>query len=235
MKEGYKDEFKNVCLVLALITVLASPDLASSMTEIFSLNDSQMALIVCYASFLALVYALGITLDALILSTVKDFILYPSINGRGLLKPGCRVFKQIADGDIHDDRFSASDAKHCYRDQISRCKGMCDADSARFQNVAWYGLYRKYCNLASVKSANLGYLYSRDAGVLSLAVCVLGAVVDLFGLFAFGTVLVGIWGICAALVLALLCLNSARLKAKRLVTTVIACDMAATKDSKEEQ
>ncbi len=227
MKEGYKEEFKFFCLALSLMVIFTSPNLVFLIIDVLPLGDSQLAPIACYAAFLAFVYAFGITLDAIVPYSVKEWLLYPSVKGRGILRPGCKVFSRIGSGKLRDDRFRIEDARVRYACQIESCGKMGAEESAIYQNSCWYQLYRLHCDLASVKSNNIGYLYSRDASVLSFAVFALSLAVNIVSRLLMNSFMIDAFSIAFLFVVAVVCSFSARAKAKRLVVTVIACDLAS--------
>lgn len=227
MKEGYKEEFKYFCLALSLVVIFASPNLVSLIVGALPLGDSQLAPIACYAAFLAFVYAFGITLDAIVPYPVKEWLLYPSVKGRGILRPGCKVFSKLGSGKLRDSRFRIEDARVRYSDQIEYCGQMSAEESADYQNSCWYQLYRSHCNLASVKSNNIGYMYSRDVSVLSFSIFALSLVVDIVSWFLVDGFTIGAFSIAFSFAVAVVCSFSARAKANRLVATVIACDLAS--------
>lgn len=132
-------------------------------------------------------------------------------------------------GRVSDCRFSASDALEIYSSIIDRLETIDDQDIAlRFQNAQWYRLYRKHAQLESVQSANRAFLYGRDLCALSATLLLLMATANCLTLCAGGYVLFARGSIVVCVAFALVGLISARLKGKRLVTSVIACDVSET-------
>lgn len=105
LKEGYSDEYKCTCLALSLAVVIFSPNLVGLLGALLPQSDATVAIVASYAAILALAYVVGITIDGIIPYSAKDWLLYPTIGGRGLKRPGRYVFSDIASGKAKDFRF----------------------------------------------------------------------------------------------------------------------------------
>lgn len=226
MKGGYSEEFKCACLGLALCIVLFSPDIVSRFEAWIPEADSQIAFIASYAAFLALAYVTGIVIDGILPYSVKEWLLYPSYHGKGLLRPGCRVFDKIASGEADDYRFELDKARELYVVQIETAKAKQRGDSARYQNGEWYKLYRKHSSSTSVQSNNIEHLYSRDVYTLSVMTLLLCLLCNVACLVVQRSPLISPVSMVCIGIIGVLCWFSAIEKARRLVFTVIACDIA---------
>lgn len=228
-KEGYQEEFKSFTLALALVIVLPSTRLGAFSGFLSALGDSSLGFLACYATFIALAYSIGITIDCLIPYQLKDWLIYPRIGRFGISRPGSTIFSDLRSGRVSDCRFSASDALEIYSSIIDRLETIDDQDIAlRFQNAQWYRLYRKHAQLESVQSANRAFLYGRDLCALPATLSLLMAAANCLTLCAGGYVLFARGSIVVCVAFALVGSISARLKGKRLVTSVIACDVSET-------
>lgn len=228
-KEGYQEEFKSFTLALALAIVLPSSSLDAFSGLLSILGDSSLGFLACYATFIALAYSIGITIDCLIPYQLKDWLIYPRIGRFGASRPGSTIFSDLRSRRVNDYRFSASDALKAYSPIIDKLATMDDRNAAlRFQNAQWYRLYRKNAQLESVQSANRAFLYGRDLCALSAVLSLLMATTNCLTLFTGGYVLFAWGSVAFCAVLALIGFISARLKGRRLVTSVIACDISET-------
>lgn len=231
MKEGYSDEYKCTCLAVSLVIVLFSPRLVSVLSLWMPQSGSPLESVACYAAFLALSYVVGISVESTIPYSIKDWLLYPEICRWSLPRPGCTIFTEIQNGEPGDYRFDVSEARKRYGAQIQNAQGKDSREASRYQNAEWYKLYRKHSSNASVRSNNLGHLYSRDAFALGFSTFLLSVVCNVAGMVLCGEALVSLTSLAIVGVFAAASWLSARWKAKRLVTTVIACDIAS--DGKE--
>lgn len=226
LKAGYNEEFRCVCLAMVLAIALPSPYLIELLGMCLPIGDSAFGKVIGYACFLALAYCMGITLDGLIPYKVKDWLIYPSVKGHGLKRPGCTVFSKINGSKANDLRFNLDDAKQRYSSRIQKLGDLDLAASARFQNSEWYKIYRRYSERKSVSYNHLGFLYGRDVftlSVLALACCALSNIVCLIS-----NVQPAI-SITSFLIIGFLAAASwitSHNKGKRFVYSVIACDLA---------
>ena len=230
LKEGYSEEYKCTCLGLSLVVVLFSPNLVEYMGAWLPQSNTAVTTVACYAAFLALAYVAGITIDGIIPYSVKDWLLYPSFGGKGLLRPGCSVFNDIASRKATDFRFEIDSARKLYKVQIAVASEKSAAESAQYQNAEWYKLYRRHSTSSSVQSNHLGHLYSRDVFALSAAVLVMGIVSDAICALLGAPIPISAVSTAWVAVIAVASWISAKWKAKRLVLTVVACDVAASKE-----
>lgn len=230
LKEGYSDEYKCTCFGLSLAVVLFSPNLAGYVGTWLPQSDTAVTAVACYAAFLALVYVVGITIDGIIPYSVKEWLLYPSIGGKGFLRPGCSIFNDIASGKAKDFRFEIDSARRLYKTQIAIASAKDEAESALYQNAEWYKLYRRCSTSSSVQANHLGHLYSRDVFTLSAAVLMLGimgnAICALLGM----PIPISAASMACVIMVAAASWISAKWKARRLVLTVVARDVAASKE-----
>ena len=234
-KEGYQEEFKSFTLALALVIVLPSTSLGAFSGFLSALGDSSLGFLACYATFIALAYSIGITIDCLIPYQVKDWLIYPRIGRFKISRAGSTIFSDLRSGRVNDCRFSVSDALKTYSSIIDKLETIDDQDIAlRFQNAQWYRLYRKHAQLESVQSANRAFLYGRDLCALSAVLSLLMVATNCLTLLVGGYVLFAWGSIIFCVVFALVGFVSARLKGKRLVASVIACDVSET-ISKEDR
>lgn len=229
MKEGYRDEFKSFTLALALVVVLPSSSIGAFSGFLSVLGDSSFSFLACYATFIALAYSIGVTIDCLIPYQLKDWLIYPRIGRFGASRPGSTIFSDLRSGRVNDCRFSVSDALEAYSSIIAKLETMDSRNVALlFQNAQWYRLYRKYAQLESIQSANRAFLYGRDLCALSAVLSLLMVATNCLILLVGGYVLFAWGSIAFCVVFALVGFISARLKGKRLVTSVIACDVSET-------
>ena len=226
MKEGYSDEYKCTCLAISLVVVLFSPRLVSVLSLWMPQSGSPLESVACYAAFLALSYVVGISVENTISYSIKDWLLYPEIRRWSLRRPGCTIFTEIQNGEPGDFRFDVSEARKRYSAQIQNAQGKDPREASRYQNAEWYKLYRKHSSNASVRSNNLGHLYSRDAFTLGFSTLLLSVACDVADFVLYGEALVSLTSLSIVGFFAAASWFSARGKAKRLVTTVIACDIA---------
>lgn len=226
MNSGYQSEFKGFCLALSLMVVLFSPNLTNAVVSFIPSSDPSLSSLLGYTSFTAIVFTLGIVVDDLIPSRVKDLFLYPRFKGRGAGKPGQTIFFDIACNKVMDDRFRIAEAQEVYGEIIDKIADLDKVESHVVQNAEWYKLYRKHCTKDSVSFENLGYLYSRAISSLSAAAVLLLLLTDVVGILACGHSVIGFFSYLAAIVFMIIGWLSARFKAKRLVVSVIACDLA---------
>ena len=234
-KEGYQEEFKSFTLALALVIVLPSTSLGAFSGFLSALGDSSLGFLACYATFIALAYSIGITIDCLIPYQLKDWLIYPRIGRFKISRPGSTIFSDLRSGRVNDCRFSVSDALKAYSSIIDKLETIDDQDIAlRFQNAQWYRLYRKHAQLESVQSANRAFLYGRDLCALSAVLSLLMVATNCLTLLVGGYVLLAWGSIIFCVVFALVGFVSARLKGKRLVASVIARDVSET-ISKEDR
>lgn len=216
-------------MALALVIVLPSTSFGAFSGFLSALGDSSLGFLACYATFIALAYSIGVTIDCLIPYQLKNWLLYPRIGRFGASCPGSTIFSDLRSGRVNDCRFSASDALEIYSSIIDRLETIDDQDIAlRFQNNQWYRLYRKHAQLESVQSANRTFLYGRDLCALSATLSLLMATANCVALCVGGCVLFAWGSIVICVTFALVGFISARLKGKRLVTSVIACDVSET-------
>ena len=234
LKEGYSDEYKCTCLGLSLAVVLFSPNLAELLGALLPQSDTTVSIVASYAALLALAYVAGITVDGIVPYSVKDWLLYPAIGERGSKRPGCCIFSDIASGKAKDFRFEISSARELYKDQITVVAEKGAAESAQYQNAEWYKLYARHCKSSSVQSNHLGHLYSRDVFTLSVAVLALGVICDAICVLVGIPIPVSAASMGCVAVIAAASWISARWKAKRLVLTVIARDIAESGDDTHE-
>jgi len=233
LKEGYSEEYKCTCLGLSLAIMLFSPNLVECVGSCLPQSDATVSIVACYAAFLALAYVAGITIDGIVPYSAKDWLLYPTFRGRGLQRPGCSIFKKIGSGKAKDFRFVSDSARKKYSDQIAIASEKDATESALFQNAEWYKLYRKHSTTPSVQSNNLGHLYSRDVFMLSFVLLLLGILCDAACALMGAPLLIGAGSMVCLLAVAVASWVSARWKAKRLVLTVVACDVAADEEGEE--
>ena len=186
MKEGYSDEYKCTCLAISLVVVLFSPRLVSVLSLWMPQSGSPLESVACYAAFLALSYVVGISVENTIPYSIKDWLLYPEIRRWSLRRPGCTIFTEIQNGEPGDFRFDVSEARKRYSVQIQNAQGKDPREASRYQNAEWYKLYRKHSSNASVRSNNLGHLYSRDAFTLGFSTLLLSVACDVAGFVLYG-------------------------------------------------
>lgn len=231
LKDGYSEEYKSACLVLALVIVLFSPNLVQLVLSYMPNPGTSFETLTCYAAFLALAYVIGITVDALVPYNIKELLLYPSLRGKGLLRPGCRIFTKIANEEIRDPRLDLTFAKKQYTEILNECvkKNRSEMDLASFQNSSWYSIYQQHASTPSVLSNNLGYLYCRDVCLLSSSLTLIGFLCNLICFFFQTSFLIGWPSIIISLIMAISSWISAHSKGMRLAITVISCDLAAKK------
>ena len=143
--------------------------------------------------------------------------------------PGCTIFSDILMGKIKDSRFTQAEAVEKYDAiyiKISEYKNGDEANQIRnYENASWYKIYQRYKNEKAVLDALRGQLLCRDACVATFSMLVMLGLLWFIGYGYYLNCKCGIF-----LVLVYLFSNlAARLRAKRLVLTVIALDISSGK------
>lgn len=113
-------------------------------------------------------------IDSLLPGDRKDYIAW---FGKYNL-PGCRIFVDLKNKE-RDIRFKKDDAikkyKNIYDNMPVEKKKI-----AKYQNAAWYGIYKRYRDAGSVYTANRDYLLCRDLYISTLSMAVLYILIVLF-------------------------------------------------------
>lgn len=236
MKEGYQEEFKNFVLALSLAIVIPPSNLSMYLSHCLSRDlGSPLSALVCYAAFAVFVYAVSMTMDCLIPHYVKDWLLYPKIGGHVWHRPGETIFSKIRCGKLVDSRFVTADVLDRYRVVFERLD-LAESQNETYgiQNKEWYRLYRKHGASGSVQNANRAFLYGRDVCALSMFALLLMGLLDFLTCIFMGITLFSPVSIVFAALFTAMGFCSAHLKGRRLVMSVIACDLAAS-DRKEKE
>lgn len=145
--------------------------------------------------------------------------------------PGCTIFSDIKNCITNDPRFTKKDVMKYYADVYSaiECYDPCEEKDKilKYENSSWYKIYRKYKEDAAVRDAMRGQLLCRDACVATVSMILLLVIMSILGYGWFFN--------CKSflfLIFVYILSNiAARLRAKRLVLTVIAVDIATIKNT----
>lgn len=231
-KEGYQDEFKCFCFALAVILVFLSPDATEALLKLIPDFAEGIGQIAGYAAFLAFAYATCITLDKLVPTRMKDWIIFPHVKDWGLWKPGCYIFSKLSNGEVSDSRIDYAEALKVYAEEMEMIQGCANKKQLRnYENRRWYRLLQRHRESRSILFSNVDFLYCRDACCLSFFFLMPVLIINLVGQCVCGSRLFSIVTISLLSLCFVIGWISAHSKARRLVINVIAVDMA-TKDEK---
>jgi len=160
--------------------------------------------------------------DSLISSQLKDKLV-------GLLcipRSGQTVFTRISNKTVRDDRFLISDAIFQYSGIIEN-RPLQKNERFKYENANWYKIYSEHKKDGAIAQAQTDYLLCRDLFIETLEFLFL----YIISLLVFNSTVLFSWHfILTLLVMAVITNISTHVKMNRFVNTVIAIDMAITKN-----
>lgn len=184
-------------------------------------EDSYMQLLITIINsglFSSIIYAMVMVCDCMISSSLKKIIIFwwkPM--------PGETIFSDIKIN-AKDGRFTALEATMTY-DEIY--KNMPKDKKARYgyENSKWYGLLRQHESEPKVQVAHRDYLMCRDMATSTIIMLVVYILLSLvLKLIEFDKK-----AIAYLLMVYIVCMIATRIKSRRFVKTVIACDIHSQK------
>ena len=182
-------------------------------------ENSYMKLIIMIVNsslFSGMIYSLCIVFDSLISPGIKDKFVYLWWH-----KPGETIFSRMSKTKI-DDRFTMKDAEKKYSAIFKELPSIRDKKKKReYENSKWYRIYRLHEEEMKVLVAQRDFLLCRDM--------VLVTIVTLMIYITFAVSLdflpVKPMPIIYLLLMYLITMLAANVKAKRFANTVISCDI----------
>lgn len=163
--------------------------------------------------------------DSLVPSKWKDFIAYFPCG-----RPGNTVFTKIKDKNV-DARFTQEDAKTKYKaiyDELDRIKD--SKRRAAYQNSKWYGIYQSIETNETIALSQKDFLLNRDMCSITVVILIIYVLIGKVSGFYSIQCNVIFWLVGEGAIINL----AAKSKAKRFVYNVIAKDIHAKSDIKEE-
>ena len=164
--------------------------------------------------FAAIIYTMFSVFDCMISSMLKRYIVFwwsPM--------PGETIFSDIRT-DAKDERFTSAEAIEAYQDVYNNLPSEKKA-CCQYENSKWYDLLRQHESETKVLIAHRDYLMCRDmATMTALMICVYTILSAVMKLITFDKK-----AVIYLAVVYLVCMIAARVKSKRFVKTVIACDL----------
>lgn len=190
-------------------------------------NNSYMKLLITGINstlFSSVIYSLVTVGDCVISNKLKRYFVF-----WWFPMPGETIFSEIKMG-INDGRFTSYEAKKIYKKiykKLPKDKKKC----YEYENSKWYGLLQKYENEMKVMVTNRDYLMCRDmTSSTILMIIVYFAISFVLKLIAFK--MKALLYLCF---MYFLCKFATIGKSKRLVNTVIACDIHNSKKKGESK
>lgn len=205
----------NILVVLCLIGTITFDGVIE--------ESSYMQLIITIINsglFSSIIYAMVIVCDCMISNEIKKIIVFwwsPM--------PGETVFTDIKDN-TKDLRFTTSDVIKAYSEIYDNIPS--DKKSRRqYENSKWYKLLLKHESENKVLVAHRDYLMCRDMSTMTILMIIVYILLStILKLIIFDKK-----AIIYLLVVYIVCMSATRVKSKRFVKTVIACDLRQEKEN----
>lgn len=164
--------------------------------------------------FASIVYTLVSVLDCMVPSSLKRYIVFwwrPM--------PGETIFSNIKNKH-KDTRFTSAEAVNAYSNIYSNMP-LGKKERCQYENSKWYGLFRQHESETKVLIAHRDYLMCRDMATITVLIIFVYILLScIMKIIVFDET-----AIMYLVIVYLLCVIAARVKSKRFVKTVIACDL----------
>jgi len=164
--------------------------------------------------FAAIIYTMVSVFDCMISSKLKRYIVF-----WWCPMPGETIFSDIKT-DANDERFTSLEAIEAYQDIYNNLPSEKKA-CYQYENSKWHDLFRQHESEPKVLIAHRDYLMCRDMATITGLMVFLYTIISLvMKVLTFNKKTV-----IYLVVVYLVCMIAARVKSKRFVKTVIACDL----------
>lgn len=218
IKDYREKELKT--FVIANILVILSLNGLITFNSILEENNYMKLLIAIINSslFASIIYTLVTVCDCMVSSELKRYIVfwwYPM--------PGETIFSDIKI-DSKDRRFISAEAIESYKDIYNNLPSEKNA-RRQYENSKWHDLLRKHESETKVLIAHRDYLMCRDMTTIIVFM------IFVYTLLSFVIKLITFdkKAVIYLAVVYLVCMLTTRVKSKRFVKTVIACDLHTQK------
>jgi hypothetical protein len=188
-------------------------------------NDSYMQLFITIINsglFSSIIYAMVMVLDSIISDKIKKIIIF-----WWMPMPGETIFSNIRIN-TKDNRFTVEEATTAYREIYDNMPLGKDKKKNRrnYENSKWYGLLCQHESEIKVMVIHRDFLMCRDMAVSAIMMILvyLGLSVPM------QLIIFDRKAIIYLFVMYMVCMVASRVKSKRFVKTVIACDLHPKKD-----
>lgn len=212
--KDYKDKEMNMYILGILFLYIY-------MSDSFSINNDRIMYInqlITTTLASGVIFLFTYLSDAIVSSYLKDKIVYLF----GIInKPGEIIFSSIREK-AKDDRISTDKAIRIYKD-IYEHMPQDKNERKKYENTNWYVIYCKYREEKMIQISNREYLMTRDFVFVTIALFLIYTALSILKLT--------VWNYKFAIILLLLTIIniiSANIKAKRFTYNVIAIDLAKT-------
>lgn len=212
--KDYKDKEMNMYILGILFLYIY-------ISDSFSINNDRIMYInqlITTTLVSGVIFLFTYLSDAIVSSYFKDKIIYLF----GIInKPGECIFSNILEKE-KDDRISKDKAIRIYKD-IYENMPQEKKERKKYENANWYSIYCKYREEKMIQISNREYLMTRDFVFVTIALFLIYTTLDILKLI--------VWNYKFAIILLLLTIIniiSANIKAKRFTYNVIAIDLAKT-------
>lgn len=212
--KDYKDKEMNMYILGILFLYIY-------MSDSFSINNDRIMYInqlITTTLASGVIFLFTYLSDAIVSSYLKDKIVYLF----GIInKPGEIIFSSIREK-AKDDRISTDKAIRIYKD-IYEHMPQDKNERKKYENANWYVIYCKYREEKMIQISNREYLMTRDFVFVTIALFLIYTALSILKLT--------VWNYKFAIILLLLTIIniiSANIKAKRFTYNVIAIDLAKT-------
>ncbi len=160
------------------------------------------------------VYMFAYITDSIFSSSAKDKLVYIF----GLIrKPAYKIFTDIKNDNIVDDRFTKNDALKKYNDIY---RGMPKKNYETYQNTKWYNIYSANRDVPLIYISNRDYLLCRDMYISTIVLMIIYSLGFIIDFYEFSNKYM-----CFLLFMAIFHLICTHIKAKRFVYNVIVYDL----------
>ena len=181
---------------------------------IFVRNNHLIVVIINSSLLSSIIYMFSIVIDCMIPNALKYMFVYFCFP-----LPGETIFSRMLIK-VKDKRFTQQQVKEQYDELYRNLSGLNKEEKRRYENSKWYGLSCKYDKNSRVITTHRDFLMTRDFTSLSVILFFIYLSMTFFRIVLFS------WTVVLYLIFVyLICNIATRVKGKRFVSTVIACDI----------